>query len=279
MERYLSHHGIKGMKWGVRRFQNQDGTLTEAGKKRYLKSDGSLTVRGKLALGTNYDSRQADLPLKKGRTYSFDRSLGLVDMSKKTQAESARLDRLGDSIGARYNETWDALSKEVPKLKDNRELLDEGATMMRQAFGDDGEKAPGARMTDDPVYASIVSEEIAEQLCTKYLRNTEAGRMANDYANSVSGWFDDARKTVDNIVESTGDFTVTDFSTMKTTSYRDVLDRTLMSIPAGLVVAGDTHEIIKDALDFVDDSETVNAVAAQIYQEYMGEPDPERQRH
>lgn len=32
---YLAHHGIKGMKWGVRRFRNPDGTLTEAGKKRY----------------------------------------------------------------------------------------------------------------------------------------------------------------------------------------------------------------------------------------------------
>ncbi len=31
----LEHYGIKGMKWGVRRFQNSDGTLTSAGKKRY----------------------------------------------------------------------------------------------------------------------------------------------------------------------------------------------------------------------------------------------------
>ena len=31
----LYHHGIKGMKWGVRRYQNKDGTLTDAGKKRY----------------------------------------------------------------------------------------------------------------------------------------------------------------------------------------------------------------------------------------------------
>ena len=31
----LYHHGVKGMKWGVRRYQNKDGTLTNAGKKRY----------------------------------------------------------------------------------------------------------------------------------------------------------------------------------------------------------------------------------------------------
>lgn len=31
----LYHWGIKGMKWGVRRYQNKDGSLTPAGKKRY----------------------------------------------------------------------------------------------------------------------------------------------------------------------------------------------------------------------------------------------------
>lgn len=33
-EEMLEHHGIKGQKWGVRRFQNKDGTRTDAGKKR-----------------------------------------------------------------------------------------------------------------------------------------------------------------------------------------------------------------------------------------------------
>lgn len=41
----LYHHGIKGQKWGIRRFQNEDGTYTNAGKERRNTSDSATKAK------------------------------------------------------------------------------------------------------------------------------------------------------------------------------------------------------------------------------------------
>ena len=53
----LQHYGVLGMKWGVRRYQNKDGSLTAAGKNRYYNSDGTISKFGK----KYYDSEMARL--------------------------------------------------------------------------------------------------------------------------------------------------------------------------------------------------------------------------
>ena len=62
MNNELYHHGVKGQKWGVRRYQNKDGSLTALGKKKiqvrddYLDKSGNLTEYGKQAHQV-YDSK------------------------------------------------------------------------------------------------------------------------------------------------------------------------------------------------------------------------------
>lgn len=58
----LEHHGIKGQRWGVRRYQNEDGSLTTAGKKRYNESEKtyiSTTVISSQRLGAAWETYEA----------------------------------------------------------------------------------------------------------------------------------------------------------------------------------------------------------------------------
>lgn len=65
----LEHHGIIGMKWGVRRYQNEDGSLTPAGKKRLEKKDSKwahknydkITAKAKKSVSKELDRYATEL--------------------------------------------------------------------------------------------------------------------------------------------------------------------------------------------------------------------------
>ena len=85
MEYELYHAGIKGMKWGVRRYQNKDGTLTDAGKKRYYREADSAGYKEEGYGGRRYKSS------KKGKVETFD-----ADANKWVKDDLTRSRRLTD---------------------------------------------------------------------------------------------------------------------------------------------------------------------------------------
>lgn len=68
----LYHYGVKGQKWGVRRFQNTDGSLTEAGKNRYkpFKSGVKKVSKG-LKKYAAYRKDKRDAIVKKNASNPF----------------------------------------------------------------------------------------------------------------------------------------------------------------------------------------------------------------
>ena len=65
----LYHYGVKGMKWGVRRFQNKDGTLTSAGKKKYKGTRGDIEKQIDPENVDQYVKLQKEIEKKSGNWY------------------------------------------------------------------------------------------------------------------------------------------------------------------------------------------------------------------
>lgn len=140
----LCHFGIKGMKWGVRRFQNEDGSLTQEGKERYYKEYTKTDFFG------GQTSKNTIIEDTKKNYKKFN---NVQEARKKLiEADSKYSDLLYDinnvaDDGAAYNLDPSEAEAKDPKYWQQKEM--EWATNLRDAY---------VKTLSYPEYAKIENE-------------------------------------------------------------------------------------------------------------------------
>lgn len=97
---YLIHHGIKGQKWGVRRFQNKDGTLTNAGKKRYSDDDSKSDKSKSTGSSKKFKVTHRDILEKKYRDSGMSSEEAKAAAEKRINVEKIIAITAGATVAA-----------------------------------------------------------------------------------------------------------------------------------------------------------------------------------
>lgn len=119
----LYHHGIRGMKWGIRRFQNKDGSLKPAGKKRYDKEVAKLKAEKKKLRNEISVQKKADKlkQLEKERDALKAQSKNLKKNSKNNSKITSQEDDPVETIEQKRERLLK--STDAKELYENRALL------------------------------------------------------------------------------------------------------------------------------------------------------------
>lgn len=184
---YLAHHGILGMKWGVRRYQNKDGSLTPAGQKRAAKMCADYTELTGKKLRAHPESTKSSDVKSKGSEKEDSKSDSSADLAKKTQELKAQKEYL--SVKKDVLELQKKITDLTPqKVSKGKEFVAKfGPTVAKTLWNDVGK--------------NNINKAIEKQfdLGKKESESDRLARLAKDWRNrrgvaETTDWFEEREK-------------------------------------------------------------------------------------
>lgn len=147
----LYHYGIKGMKWGVRRYENDDGTLTEAGKKRYARREKRKERAKKVGKTLGLTALAA------ASLYGGKKLYDKVKLPK--DLKEIKKQRLKD-VRNRSKIPYDKLKEKIERLETEKRLKDltneevsSGRRTMKEILAQVGKKTASTALSGATIYA------------------------------------------------------------------------------------------------------------------------------
>ena len=156
----IKHHGIKGQKWGVRRYQNEDGSLTAAGKKRYGTSE-------------NFE-RQYPADKKKSDMAAIGSSRDAVRGAKEVNRNLREVEK----------------EKSSKKQKKANKMIEEAARDKAKSMTDQELRAAVNRLNMEENYTRMMANrsyiDVGESAVSKFMDKTAKALVVTEAALSIA---------------------------------------------------------------------------------------------
>lgn len=186
---WLMHHGIKGQKWGIRRYQNPDGTLTAEGRERY----GVKELNKKEALDLLFNKRY-----KKNLFYIKTGHTSLQSRTEKDKTGVYKgINNLIKDIGETRKNEQDQITKmydsEFKKYFENKKVLKDFKEYMNKEYGDFDKIYYDSDRRDfifDYMYFQApfkMSKELSKKIDEYYKTQEETNKIIENHTNQLVG--------------------------------------------------------------------------------------------
>lgn len=203
---YLIHHGILGMKWGVRRYQNKDGSLTEAGKQRYSSElHYNIEQQAKTVFNNSYSNKTGD-------TYMTKLISSKINDEESIKKEAETIRKEANKLSSLHNQYYKEFGENANRIMKTPAFKKELDKKLFEAFGNG---------VDDKEYFNWVRDDYIQELFndrkfeSQKLKDLESQieEKYNAYSNMIE-------KATNNLVKDFGDKKIDNKYSIK---YKDVV--------------------------------------------------------